>query len=260
MSMGVFAVSYAATWTTSQDDQATFQVGADVRVPPSRRGDALPVYGPRTGIRGARRESPRRARSSAGRRTACRRGAARAGRRARRRGGPGRGHDAARPVGRGAGGRPVRATRGGRPDGRGGRVSRASRDRCASRSISTPHGRAIRVRRADEDVRLVPVDPASIADWPGITVSAVVRDARGMLHRFAGQRSRWTGGPHEIGRPARHRSRPRGVVRLSARSRRARARRQPPGRYLMSHDRVTVAVSRVEAGRAATAPWPPVST
>src|SRR4029079_6882018 len=29
------------------------------------------------------------------------------------------------------------------------------------------------------------VDPASVADWPGITVSAVVRDARGMLHRFA---------------------------------------------------------------------------
>ena len=37
MSMGVFAVSYAATWTTSQDDQARYQVGAGMRVQTSRR-------------------------------------------------------------------------------------------------------------------------------------------------------------------------------------------------------------------------------
>ena len=37
MAMGVFAVSYTWTWTASQRDQATFQVGADIRVEPSTR-------------------------------------------------------------------------------------------------------------------------------------------------------------------------------------------------------------------------------
>jgi hypothetical protein len=39
MAMGIFAVSYGSTWATSQEDQARFQVGADVRVTP-RRGPA----------------------------------------------------------------------------------------------------------------------------------------------------------------------------------------------------------------------------
>lgn len=41
MSMGTFAVSYAATWTRSQQDQAGFQAGADVRVSP-RSGSTPP--------------------------------------------------------------------------------------------------------------------------------------------------------------------------------------------------------------------------
>jgi hypothetical protein len=56
MSMGVFSVSYATTWTGSQRDQADFQVGADVRIAPARGLDALPgwaidtVYGSIAGV------------------------------------------------------------------------------------------------------------------------------------------------------------------------------------------------------------------
>lgn len=44
MSMGVFSVSYGSTWAASQRDQADYQVGADVRVTPARRVDALPGW------------------------------------------------------------------------------------------------------------------------------------------------------------------------------------------------------------------------
>jgi len=41
ISTGVFALSYTATWTSSQRDQAAYQSGADVRVVPSRSSGAL---------------------------------------------------------------------------------------------------------------------------------------------------------------------------------------------------------------------------
>lgn len=42
VSIGVFAASYAATWSQSQEDQADHRVGADLRVQPNRRtGDSL---------------------------------------------------------------------------------------------------------------------------------------------------------------------------------------------------------------------------
>ena len=44
MSMGVFAVSYASTWINSQRDQAQFQIGADLRVVPARGPSALPGW------------------------------------------------------------------------------------------------------------------------------------------------------------------------------------------------------------------------
>ncbi len=44
MAMGVFAVCYTWTWTVSQRDQAGFQVGADVRVVPGMRRDAMPRW------------------------------------------------------------------------------------------------------------------------------------------------------------------------------------------------------------------------
>jgi hypothetical protein len=40
MSMGVFALSYGATWSSSQRDQAAYQAAADVRVVPARSGGA----------------------------------------------------------------------------------------------------------------------------------------------------------------------------------------------------------------------------
>jgi hypothetical protein len=55
MSMGVFAVSYASTWGNSQRDQAQFQVGADVRVTrPARGPSALPAWSLATAFASAR--------------------------------------------------------------------------------------------------------------------------------------------------------------------------------------------------------------
>jgi ABC-type lipoprotein release transport system permease subunit len=44
MSMGVFSLSYAATWSGSQRDQAAYQAGADVRVSPSVSSSGLPSW------------------------------------------------------------------------------------------------------------------------------------------------------------------------------------------------------------------------
>jgi hypothetical protein len=44
MSMGVFALSYATTWATSQRDQAAYQAGAEARVSPRRATQALPAW------------------------------------------------------------------------------------------------------------------------------------------------------------------------------------------------------------------------
>jgi hypothetical protein len=44
MSMGVFALSYGATWASSQRDQAAYQAGADVRVAPARVANAGPDW------------------------------------------------------------------------------------------------------------------------------------------------------------------------------------------------------------------------
>lgn len=43
--IGLFAVSYTDTWRGSQEDQAAYQIGADIRVDPDQRiGQALPGY------------------------------------------------------------------------------------------------------------------------------------------------------------------------------------------------------------------------
>jgi FtsX-like permease family len=44
MAMGVFALSYSATWSGSQRDQAAYQAGADVRVLPDRSLGRLPAW------------------------------------------------------------------------------------------------------------------------------------------------------------------------------------------------------------------------
>ena len=43
-SMGVFALSYSATWSTSQREQAVYQSGADLQVLPGRSLGALPAW------------------------------------------------------------------------------------------------------------------------------------------------------------------------------------------------------------------------
>ena len=44
VALGVFSVSYTFTWSLSQQDQATFQVGADVRVEPGTRSESMPRW------------------------------------------------------------------------------------------------------------------------------------------------------------------------------------------------------------------------
>jgi hypothetical protein len=44
MAMGVFSITYTQTWAGSQRDQATFQVGTDVRVRPGRRTSSPPRW------------------------------------------------------------------------------------------------------------------------------------------------------------------------------------------------------------------------
>ena len=61
ISMGVFAVSYAATWSGSQRDQAAYQAGADVRVVPGHALGALPAWalpGEYAGLAGVEQLSP----------------------------------------------------------------------------------------------------------------------------------------------------------------------------------------------------------
>ena len=61
MSMGVFALSYAATWSSSQRDQAEYQSGAEVRVLPGSSSGGLPAWAlPRAyaGLSGVERVSP----------------------------------------------------------------------------------------------------------------------------------------------------------------------------------------------------------
>lgn len=54
VSMGVFALSYAATWAGSQRDQALYQAGADIRLPAGASRTGLPV----TALAGAIEELP----------------------------------------------------------------------------------------------------------------------------------------------------------------------------------------------------------
>ncbi len=61
MSMGVFALSYAATWSSSQRDQAEYQSGAEVRVVPGSASGGLPAWalpGAYAGLTGVGRVTP----------------------------------------------------------------------------------------------------------------------------------------------------------------------------------------------------------
>ena len=52
MAMGVFAVSYTWTWSASQRDQATFQIGADLRVQPGTQVGSMPRWAFDQGLAG----------------------------------------------------------------------------------------------------------------------------------------------------------------------------------------------------------------
>ena len=43
LSLGVFALSYSATWATSQRDQAAYQAGADIRATVARGAGGTPT-------------------------------------------------------------------------------------------------------------------------------------------------------------------------------------------------------------------------
>jgi hypothetical protein len=61
MSMGVFALAYGATWSSSQRDQAAYQAGADVRVRPGHGLGAMPGWAlpaAVTGLDGVAKASP----------------------------------------------------------------------------------------------------------------------------------------------------------------------------------------------------------
>ena len=110
ISMGIFAVSYGSTWTDSQQDQAAYQVGTDVRDHPRPRAVCGPAVGAGGDLRLARRRDRRHAvaaRAAGGDPRRRRRGADRAGA-----GGVGC-HPVPRRPGVGAAGRPARATGGG---------------------------------------------------------------------------------------------------------------------------------------------------
>lgn len=183
MSMGVFAISYTRTWTTSQRDQAAFQVGADVRVSPGTRADAFPRWGldeAYAAIDGVDARMP----------------VAREQVQISRAAGSGEllGLDAA----------VASSVVAFRPDLADARLA----DLIAPLADGSPQltalplaGEPVRARIGVtlaiegltslvfyEEVGFVPepVDPSVLADWQGIRGAVVVRDARGLLHDFEG--------------------------------------------------------------------------
>jgi FtsX-like permease family len=184
MAMGVFAVSYTWTWTASQHDQASFQVGADLRVEPGTQVGSMPRWALDHGLAGlsgvnARlpvdRESITVSRASgSGEILGLDPGVApsvvalRADLSAEPLGGLLAPLAAARPT--------VDAVRlPGEP-----REIRMTVD---------PEIRQLERRVFDEAAGTTENEPADIreiAGWHGIAISIVVRDARGMLHRFGG--------------------------------------------------------------------------
>ena len=194
MAIGVFAVSYTWTWTASQQDQATFQIGTDLRVQPGRQLGIEAALGPGPRLcRRARRDRP----GTVERESVSLPGVAQAQALALdASAAPALVHLrpdlSAAPVAELmaplAAARPsLEAVRlPGEPralrlavDLKIGQVERSESTRRRRRSCSS------RPRRASS--------PAG-GGW----TSVVVRDARGLLHRFEGQRTTVDGGPHEM--------------------------------------------------------------
>ena len=184
MAMGVFAVCYTATWSASQGDQAAFQVGADVRAQAGRQLDSMPTwaletaYGALPGVEDrlpVARETVRVGRSTAGGEIVATDPSV---------------------VPAVANLRPDLATDAlatlmtpladGRPTVQAIPLPAASRQILVDVDLSI---KAVVHQEVDPDSGLqvdVPATLAAIQGWRGLGLSAVVRDARGILYRFAG--------------------------------------------------------------------------
>jgi hypothetical protein len=196
MAMGVFAVSYTWTWSESQRDQATFQVGTDVRVQPATGPSAVPrwaldeAYAGLPGVTGqlavTREVVPTTGSSRSGRLLGLDAAAA-----------SGVVHlrpdladaplaDLMAPL---LAARPVVDA-----------VPLAGEPRQLRFSVALDVRRLERIEFDDttQTFKAVEADVAESADWRGLGVSVVVRDARGGLHRFAGGTATVDPGPHQI--------------------------------------------------------------
>jgi len=196
MAMGVFAVCYTWTWTVSQRDQASFQVGADMSVTPGTRHDAMPrwaldqAYAAIPGVTErvpVDREAVRVSRASGGGQVVA--------------------VDAA-VAGSVAALRPdlsevpletlLEPLAAGRPDPTlvalpdGTRQLRFDVDL----EIRTLEREAF--DEASGTIILVPAELEEIEDRTGLGISAVIRDGRGMTHRFGGGTATFDGEPHAL--------------------------------------------------------------
>jgi hypothetical protein len=194
--MGVFAASYAFTWTASQRDQATYQVGADLRVQPGRGFGSSPEW-------------------AMDRRLAAILGVT-----------------ALLPVEHESASLPVGSRTGRiialdasvapsvvvmRPDVSGtslaGLMAPLAAARPAVAAVPLPGSpdqlrltvdvdlRTVEHAQFDEDTgneNDVGADPAEVADWKGLGTSVVVRDAAGLLHRFTAPTVTIDRGPHDL--------------------------------------------------------------
>jgi hypothetical protein len=196
VALGVFSVSYTWTWSLSQRDQAAFQVGADVRVVPGTSAESMPrwaldsAYGALPGVRDHMPVDHDTLRV-------------------------GSGDASAQIVAVDAAAAPAIATL--RRD----LSETALADLLPSLADARPVVEAVPLPGEPDRLRLrvgvevrqlerleldpdtgtpvaVPVEPEDVGDWKGLGLGVVLRDARGLLHRFAGESTAIANGPQTI--------------------------------------------------------------
>ena len=199
MSMGVFAVSYATTWGSSQRDQADFLVGADLRIDPLRGPGALPAWSLDTaygGIAGVIAATPVERQSVRITQTAAT--------------GELLAVDAAA-----AGG--VIHLRGdqtatdmeslleplvaGRPDPATAAIPGRPQQLLATATVSITELAALGPDPETGETVFLPLDVDALAGEASLGAVATVRDARGMLHRFPGPQVDLENGTQELAVP-----------------------------------------------------------
>jgi hypothetical protein len=196
MSMGVFAVSYTWTWSTSQADQATFQVGADLRVQPGTGSGSPPrgaldrVYAGLPGVTARmpveRETVPTTRTSRTGRLLAVDASVA------------GMVMDLRADQSDVTVAELMAPLVAARPSVVAVRLPGEPRQ---LRLVVEAAIRKLQVPEYDMETDTIAYKPASldeIAGWRGLGAAVVVRDARGLLHRFDGGSATIDGGPHEL--------------------------------------------------------------